>query len=764
LELLAEIPDMQGLNNNVTSDPNHWRRLITRHCLFGVDLNPLAVDLAKLSLWLNCFAINHKLTFLDHRLRCGNSLIGLRTLDQLKTIPKRKKDNRQKSKQLLLPNFDDLSKTLAEVAQAANTITEIDEDDTDRQKETFDEARRTTEERLAPLADLFTGYLMDEGITENDYRLLFDHFAKGGRASQISNPNLKEVWESVEYYKDQHHFFHWALNFPDVFGLGGEGGFNATIGNPPWDIVKPNSQEFYSDYDPKFRQYKKQEANKVTRRLMEDNEAIRKHWEQYCDFFAEQSVYVRQPGAYKALGKGDINTYKLFLETFFALLCREGRLGIVVPSGLYTDQGCQLLRELFFEGSQIQFLYGFENRWPTVFSAVDGRFKFVVFSTEKGGKTGEFKCAFMEHAPERLPAINAHALKMKVEHVHKFSPDSLSVMEFRKQRDIDIASKVYGSWPLLGEQLLDKWNKKFTSEFHMTNDSGLFVTFEESLQSSGYLPLWEGKQIWILTHGMMEPSYWLSKTDARDQPTTNSTRLVYRALASNTNERTLVSSVVPESFPIGNSMIVCALPSQQAMIFAAILGSFALDWLIRGKVTTNLNIFMVQQMPIADFEIIRGSRKHNSIPIKKAILARACRLICTDEIFSTTWSQCFAPEWASSSFLYPANGIQIDSYGPQHEREIRVRISEKAKLLSGDWDQDFGVHDRTHDRRDTGDRAQFRAEIDAYVSHLYGLSRDDFSYILDTFPILKRKEEAAFGEFMSKRKCLEEYDRIGSIL
>jgi len=240
LELLAEIPDIQGLNTNVTSDPNHWRRLITRHCLFGVDLNPLAVDLAKLSLWLNCFATNHKLTFLDHRLRCGNSLIGLRNLDQLKTIPKRKKDKNQKSKQLLLPNFDDLSKTLAEVAQAANTITEIDEDDTDRQKETFDEAHSTTEERLAPLADLFTGYLMDEEITENDYRLLFDHFAKGGRASQISNPNLKEVWESVEYYKDQHHFFHWALKFPNIFGLDDKGGFDATIGNPPWNVLQPS--------------------------------------------------------------------------------------------------------------------------------------------------------------------------------------------------------------------------------------------------------------------------------------------------------------------------------------------------------------------------------------------------------------------------------------------------------------------------------------------------------------------------------------------
>lgn len=112
---------------------------------------------------------------------------------------------------------------------------------------------------------------------------------------------------------------------------------------------------------------------------------------------------------------------------------------------------------------------------------------------------------------------------------------------------------------------------------------------------------------------------------------------------------------------------------------------------------------------------------------------------------------------------YPSSA-PIDTYGPAHEQEIRKRLDDESVNLTARWGPHCGVHDRLPDRRDTGDRAQLRAEIDVYAAHLYGLSRDDFAYILDTFPGLKKKEEKAFGDFMSKRKCLEEYDRIGKIM
>jgi hypothetical protein len=135
-------------------------------------------------------------------------------------------------------------------------------------------------------------------------------------------------------------------------------------------------------------------------------------------------------------------------------------------------------------------------------------------------------------------------------------------------------------------------------------------------------------------------------------------------------------------------------------------------------------------------------------------------LLSVDYQFKELWEEVFTENWKKN---YDLSEVRM-TYGPKHEQDIRKRIRDQATTLTKKWTPECGVHDRLPDRRDSGDRAQLRAEIDACVAHLYGLSRADFSYILDTFPVLKRKEEAAFGEFMSKRKCLEEYDRIGKVI
>ena len=491
IALLAEVPHVKGMTVSVTSRPNDWRRRITRHCIYGVDLNPLAVNLAKLSLWLNCFAIEHKLTFLDHHVRCGNSLIGIRSLNQLAAIPERKKNGKKKKDNEtaeLFPNFKQYAALLAEAGRDVLSISAMDEDETDIQKSVFDNVQQKVS-ALKPLADLYTSYLMDSGIRPDDYHVLFYSLAKKQKIHNPLNPDLPKILESLDSYQSRHHFFHWPLEFPHVFGTDTMGGFSANIGNPPWNIVKPNSQEFFSDYDPKFRSFKKQEANRVSKKLMADNPAIAEKWEEYCDGFAEQSVYFKEPLSYSALGKGDINTFKLFLEQFFTVLGDGGCMGIVVPSGIYTDQGCQPLREQFFNQSRIKFLYCFENR--RVIFNIHRSFKFVLFGTQKGGSTDRFKCVFMKHDPERLPLIDGNALKMSVKQVKKFSPDTLSVMEFKSQRDIDVTTMIYGDCPLLGEKLKDSWNVKFRSELHMTNASHLFKSAPTDH------PLYEGKMIWF---------------------------------------------------------------------------------------------------------------------------------------------------------------------------------------------------------------------------------------------------------------------------
>jgi hypothetical protein len=787
IALLAEVSYVEGMTVSVTSHPNDWRRRITRHCIYGVDLNPLAVNLAKLSLWLNCFATHHRLTFLDHHVRCGNSLIGIRSLSQLATIPERKRDGKKKKDDMtgsLFPDFQEYAAMVDEAGQDIQSISAMDEDETDAQKAAFDRAQEKVS-ALNPLADLCTSYLMDAGIRPEDYNTLFYSIVRQQPIQDPLNPDLPKILEAMENYQNHHHFFHWPLEFPDVFPdenssfsihlSSFRSGFSATVGNPPWDIVKPNSQEFFSDYDPKFRSYNKQEANRVSKKLMVDNPVVAENWNQYCDGIAEQSAYFKEPLSYSALGKGDINTFKLFIEQFFSVLGDGGRMGIVVPSGIYTDQGCQPLRQLFFSQSRIEFIYCFENRWPTVFSAVDGRFKFVTFGTQKGEKTDRFKCAFMEHDPERLPVIDANALKMSVKQVRKFSPDSISVMELKSQRDVEIMTSIYGDIPLLGQNVEESWNVKLRmGDYHLTNDSFKFNRIDtllgsmpasaeelimKLLEHTNY-PVYEGKNCWFYDSNVSLPTLCVEKKHT-DGIAFSLPRVGFRRIAASTNERSLIPCIVPKNslctygiiFADDNATV--PLTIRERIFYAGIIGSFSLDFILRFQISTSISNSNGYSLPIL--------RTHAGAKEFEALVSRVSRLIAGTGEFSDLWNSVFDSKWQSPDFWYHSSA-PIDIYGPVHEQEIRRRLRDDAKILTPEWGPHCGVHDRLTDRRDTGDRAQLRAEIDAYVAHLYGLSRDDFAYILDTFPVLKKKEKKAFGEFMSKRKCLEEYDRIGKIM
>lgn len=780
VSLLAEIPYIEGVVAK-PGHPNYWRRLITRHCIYGVDLNPLAVNLAKLSLWLNSFAVEHKLTFLDHHLRCGNSLIGIRSVEQLATVPRRRSEKRiNNDKQLVLFDLDNLSAVLNQAAGDIFSISQIDEDDTDAQKAVLEKSEDGVA-AIKPLADLYTAYLIDQKINAGDYEKIFKSLAEDNPVKVVPEA-LQKILESVEGYSIRHSFFHWPLEFLDIFGPGGPGGFTATVGNPPWDVLQPNTQEFYIQYDSNFRRYKKQEALKILKRLHAEHPHIAEKWYKYENSLREASNYYKEPIAYTCLQKGKIDLYKAFLERFFVVLTNGGSMGIVVPSGIYTDQSSQPLRELFFTNSQVEFLYCFENRY-CIFN-IHRSFKFVLFGTKKCGETDSFKCAFMEHDPERLYEIDKSALRISLKQVRRFSPYTLNLIEFTSQRDVNIMSVIYGNLPDLGKYVRDSWNLELSQEFNRSSDSHLF-------NSDGIgCTLFEGKNTHSFDHQFTIANYWidegavienehrtrwkiLRKIGKRPlQFDYEQYRAVFRRIAASTNERSFIATVIPQKSvcPDTNLVVRRLRPSPQSgepienialdetLYLIGILNSFACDYVIRQKITTHLDMHFVYTVPM-----LRLNKRNSFKGVFYSLVARAARLVSVDALFRVLWKEQFVDQWQIPEFWYPTCA-PIDNYGPAHEQQIRKRLRDEAKNLTPEWGPHCGVHDRLPDRRDKGDRAQLRAEIDAYVAHLYGLSRDDFAYILDTFPVLRKKEEKAFGEFMSKRKCLEEYDRIKLIL
>lgn len=462
------------------------RRIVTEHCIYGVDLNPMAVELAKVSLWLTTMADERPLTFLDHHLRCGNSLIGapLRdksgnfTVEKISQIPNealketgREKEAKERAKQALDRNKDALKGQLALFSANMEVFDEVLGE--------YEEHRRIMEEsdETEPIYQAIERIKLKESLLRDDTEDENSPFCRLKRVcdlwcsvwfwpqdTELLRPDSYTYWELVSYTLDgrvsdprmlsegkmkrylsvseeiakRMCFFHWELEFPEIYRRENPG-FDTVLGNPPWDIIKPNSQEFFSNCDPEFRSYTKRLAKQRMQSLCEENSDISEQWQLYVRDFEQQSHYFRKSEDFPHLGKGDINSFKLFMERDYSSIRNGGKLSLVVPSGIYTDKGCQPLRELFLENANIDFLYCFENR-KRLFP-IHRSFKFVLFSLAKGEHTNSFLCAFMLHDIDLLPGLKHGALTMSVENIRRFSPDSLSVMELKSQRDIDIVRK-----------------------------------------------------------------------------------------------------------------------------------------------------------------------------------------------------------------------------------------------------------------------------------------------------------------------------------
>lgn len=372
----------------------------------------------------------------------------------------------------------------------------------------------------------------------------------------------------------------------------------------------------------------------------------------------------------------------------------------MIPSGIYTDLGTKQLREMLFHQTRVTGLFGFENR-KEIFEGVHRSFKFVVLTYEKSGRTAEFPAAFMRHDVEELERFPENGgLPISVNLVRRLSPDSLSVMEFKTERDVVIAEKML-RFPLLGERIEGKWNLRLTAEFHMTNDSHLFRTEP----GPGRLPLYEGKMIHQFTHQFATPRYWVDEAEGRkalhgrkvDKGQVlgyQSHRLGVRAIARNTDNRTLIVGPIPPGVFCGNSVLVSSAKdddiglssSTETLAIQAILNACTTDFYLRQMVSANINMFYVYQLPVP--RLGTGDRDFN------AIVERAAKLICTT---------------------------------PEYDE-----LAREAGLVS----HEAGVIDPE-------ERARLRAELDGMVAHLYGLDEEEFAHVLSAFPLMSQATKDA---------------------
>ncbi|MDF0645635.1 MAG: hypothetical protein P0111_16515 [Nitrospira sp.] len=688
------------------------KRIITDN-LYGVDIMEEATEIAKLRLFLALVASAETadqlepLPNIDFNILAGNSLIGLLRVDD--------QDFAKYADDLATASyFKDYRQALAEKNRLVETYrhASVYAEDLRHLRHDIEDKKRTA-----------------KGLLD---RLLLDQFQSLGIKYEEATWDEKKNKEGKTHKRPLSETdiqelkpFHWGYEFDEI--LNKRGGFDAIITNPPWEIFKPIAKEFCYEYDPEVER-RGTDIKDFEKRLVKllEQPKVREKYLAYLSRFPHISAFFRSAPQYKNQitvvdGKKagtDINLYKLFTEQCFNLLRQGGHCGIVIPSGIYTDLGAKQLREMLFSETNVTGLFGFENR-KEIFDGVHRSYKFIVLTFENGGVTKQFPAAFMRLDVQELDRFPQEgAIEMSVDLIRRLSPGSLSIMEFKNDLDVRIAEKML-RFPLLGNQVEGAWNLKLTAEFHMTNDSRLFKTSP----GPGRLPLYEGKMIWHYEHGKSGIRYWINEREGVNEllaarvrgirtmlrqhglpEEVNEEEIILgyshyrvgiRAVTGATNERTLVVSVIPKMVFAGNSILV-SLPVRDEiegetwlqaendnpprLLFAcSVLSSFAADWFIRQKILTNMNMFFLYEIPTP-----RLTEKNEAF---WPIVERAARLICT------------TPEFNDLA------------------KEVGLK-SLKAGAI------------------DSTERAKLRAELDGLIAHLYGLTEEEFAYILTTFPLV----------------------------
>ncbi|GCE62110.1 Eco57I restriction-modification methylase domain-containing protein [Microcystis aeruginosa] len=704
IELRGDSKLKQWLTEVRKSHPSlgyYIKKRIISDNLYGVDIMEEATEIAKLRLFLALVAAAQSVTELeplpniDFNIMSGNSLIGLIRVDE---------------KSFNLMGEENILQTLT--AQNYQTILAEKNRSIELYKEhafRLGEVEGTTQENRLQMLRNHIEDVNRESVQKLN-QILLDEFS--GKLSikyesaQLTGKAKKRLLTLSDMQSLKP--FHWGYHFDKL--ITEKGGFDVIITNPPWEVFKPQAKEFFSQHSDLVTKNKMdiKTFEKEQKKLL-TNPEIAQAWLEYQSQYPHVSLYFRSSEQYKnqisiVNGKKqgtDINLYKLFVEQCFNLLHPRGECGIVIPSGIYTDLGTKQLREMLFSQTNVTGLFCFENR-KTIFEGVDSRFKFVILTFEKNKQTLSFPVEFMRHDVEELQRFpHKDSLVISVDLIRKLSPDSLSVMEFKQDIDIHIAEKM-SRFPLLGETLPDTWNLKLTREFDMTNDSYLFKTEP----AEGRLPLYEGKMIHQFTHRYALPKYWLDEKEARQALLKRGEvdkgqildyqtyRLGFRDIASNTNERTLITTITVGVFhgnKLPNSKIYNdngkrLIQNSELLFLCVILNSFLIDWLTRKKVSTTLNFFYIYQTPIPRLK--EGDKYFQEI------VENAAKLICTTEEFEQL-----------------AKEVGIGSH--------KNGVTEEAERMA------------------------IRAKLDAIVAHLYELTLTEFQHILTTFPLVPESVKTA---------------------
>ncbi|MFZ4537937.1 Eco57I restriction-modification methylase domain-containing protein [Propionivibrio sp.] len=758
------------------------RRMILKRVVFGVDKNPMAVELAKVGLWLHTFTVGAPLSFLDHHLQCGDSLHG----EQLASVRSGMAMLGSLFQEGEMSRLQIAAKSLEAVAELTDTsIAEAHES-----KRLADEATAL----VAPIHGLLNFWrglrwrvpgwpqaklakLKDEDIKLALSELFSDRYNLtaviaagkiGGGISFDSNGKLEEqsapiaaanrLLAEIATLVRRERFFHWKTAFPTIWPKGAAGeGFDAIIGNPPWDRIKMQEVEWFAERRPEIALQSRAADRKTL--IAKEEKRRTPLWHDYltaCAAAESGARAIRESGEFPLLSGGDTNLYSLFVERATSLVAAHGIIGLLTPSGIAADKGAsdffRTLTEADENGAaKLAALFDFENK-KVFFPDVDSRFKFcALFFGGDSRLFAQSRCAFYLHDTAEL-ADPARALTLSAKDFRLLNPNTGAAPIFRNQHDADITIRIYRRHPVLvdrsGSVEQRVWPLRYVTMFHMTNDSHLF----QKKHGEDTLPLYEGKMVQMYDHRAADvvlnkanlhraaqqeripdaikaqpdrypfPQYWVAKEEV-EKIYAGQWALGFKEITAPTNVRSMIAMLLPQA-GFGNK-VPLLLPvgleapdyARQAALLLANLNSFAFDFVLRQKLQgQTINLFILEQLPViapAAFEDEIGDTKI-------ADFIRA-------EVLALTYTAHDLAPFARDLGYVDENGAV------------------KPPFV---WNAD--------------DRAHRLARLDALFFYLYGLGRKDAEYILSTFPIVREHDLKTSQRFVTGDRILAYLRRIES--
>jgi len=748
------------------------KRDVLLKCIYGVDLNPMAIELAKFSLWITASLPDMPLSFLDHKLKCGNSLIGATPALIKKGIPeeaykptgsdnpeicaKLKKKVKKQLETLSMVNEPTAQYTMHLGKADGNELLRLREKLNSRKQEFSADVEEAEEEyrHLEKTERQFKEWLMADVWTATFFIEKTSHdLDKYPTNATLENlrenqPVSEELIKKIMQLAKENHFFHFHLEFPEIFE---NGGFNCLLGNPPWEQVQLEEEEWFSGKDNDIADTKN--AAKRTQKiekLVETNLDLYKSYKIALDVSNKTANYIKLSGTYKFSTFGWLNTYLVFTERADQILSTRGYCGIIIPSGILSDKNSMPLFHYLLRNGKIAEAIDYINT-KGIFPSIDGRTKFCTFTfTGLLDKFYNTKMSFYNNEINLLKIANRQIM-VNFDSLNKISPNTKNCLTVSSDDEYQLIYKIYKNSKIICK---DDEENEFVSKqmFNISDKADQFVILNEDIKNqiinnkivtdgeARFYGVYESKFIHQFDHRFStfkdSNSEDIASGNSAYVTENNKSIRIYsiycryyiskelterfynkhdysfdaviatRMISSPTNERTLIGSFVPKLAFSNSANLILGKDKDSLVILLANINSFACDFVCRRRMGgINLNLWNLNQLPIIDQSSISNKTKEK-------IIENTVRLSNTSD-------------------------------------DLKDFFNDYSIIREAGWNKN--------------QRFQLQCELDAIFFQLYLLNKDDIEIILETFPSIKKKDEEKYMSFRTKETILQLYDEFSWI-